>query len=178
MPEISDSDLAIYQRSLALLQRLNEKPDARRALQSLVKQHVNKDVVTDEDVAAPFVEQIRNEIKPLVEFKADLEKREKDWQSGEQLRTLKDRGFTPEGIDKIKAFSSEHSIPNLVDAADLYEARKPPEPVAPKSITPPAWNFSSAESDDDKLLLSNEDVWADKMAGKILGEAAANRNRE
>ena len=179
MPEISDADLAVYQRSLALLEKLNAKPEARRQLQNLVKQHVNNAVVTDDDVAAPFLKQIEDKIKPLVEFQDDLKKRETEYQAGEQIRTLKDRGFTPEGIEKIKAYAKDHSIPNLADAADLYEYRQPAKPVEPTSITPAGWNFAKSDTDDGKLLLSDEDEWADKKAAQVINEfRTAARNRE
>lgn len=179
MADIADADLEQLRRGYALLQQLSAKPESKRELENLVKKHVNKDIVTTDELAQPYIAPLQAQIKELTDWRQSILTGQKEYDDQEQEKRLRtERSYTDDGLKAIKTFQKERNIPNLLDAADLFEARQPPKPVMHRGLAPQTWGIAEANDDSEKLLLSDPDKWATDLATSMLNDAAARRERE
>ena len=183
MPDVDAATLEILQRSHNVLQKLNGDPATRPQLEKALKHHF-PDVVTEEDMSqrlvAPQIEAFtRDVVAPLAEqLKAMQEERaaQATRQTEQQLNDAftdisRSRGYTADGIEKIKQLMVERSIADPHAAAALFAEQNPAPAQDAPGWTPAGWNINETVTDHDlKGLFANEDAWADTMAAKALNE--------
>jgi hypothetical protein len=182
MPEVSDAELAVLRNSQALLAKLNGDARTRPLIEQAVKVH-HPEVETEADVGArlakPHIEQFTAEVvTPLQEeLKALREQREAQATQTTQAQMeaafgqMRQRGFTDDGIERVKALMVERSIPDPLAAAALFNELNPPAPQEAPGWTPAAWNYAETATDNDlKGLFANPEAWGDKTAATVLNE--------
>ena len=171
--EIEDAELARLRGAEKLMGELIKSPKTKRTVEKAIKE-LPPDVVTDEDVAEPFVKPLNERIEKLEARlrKEDDTRLENDFQAKLDYYR-KNHDYTDEGIDKIKALMKERTIPDVDAAVALFEKLNPPKPQQPSGFQPTGWNLGKAGSDseEDKLLFTNEDLWAEREAVKAWNDA-------
>jgi hypothetical protein len=172
MPEVSEQELKVLTGAKQLLDTVMNNPKTRLHQERLIKANYPSAVTTD-DRMAPFVgafNELRNEVKALRDEKVSGEAKSKLDAGYEHLRSK--RHYTDDGIDKIKAFQNEHGIPDPVVAADAWERRNPkPSPQQPSFAS--TWGFGDVGNDEnEKLLWSNPDRFAEQETAAVLREFA------
>lgn len=181
MPEISQDQLDLLQRSHNVLLKLNEAPETRPLLEKGLKHHFPQ-VVTEEEAAArlvtPQLDSFKKEVfEPLAaELKALKEDRAaaRESQTTAELeasfaRMRKERGFTDDGIEAVKKLMVDRSIADPDAAAARFAELNPPQSQEAPGWTPNSWNLTETASDVDvQGLFANEDKWADNMAAQTL----------
>ena len=178
MAEISDQELAVLRGSRALLDKLLS-PKTRRKVEPLIKEHFPDEVVTTDDVMAPYTAEVSDLKKMFTEF-VDGEKGKKlDDALSRDIESLKEkRSFTDEGIEKLKKYRVERQLPSIMDAADLWDHRNPPQQQEPSLISPTDWGFGRKTDDKDiELLFKDKDAWAEKEAQKAWNEESRKRGQ-
>lgn len=182
MAEISDDQLRLLNGSKALLDKLLASPKTKRATEKLIKEHY-PDTVTSDDVAEPFVKEVKEGFdelsKEFKEFKKAIEGSRLDDALERGIKKLKDeQDWTDDGIEKLKKMMVEREIPNIEDAAAVWNARNPPKQQESSIMQPPDWGFGRKTEDPDlKLLFEDEDAWADKEARRAWGEETAKKGQ-
>ena len=178
MAEFSDDQARTLLGAQALLDKLLKSPKTRMETERLIKQHYPETTITD-DIAAPYMSKIDSLEKKLDSF---LKKNSDDADESRfqnQLNQLRsDRGYTDEGLDKIKKLMVEKSIPDAIVAADHYEKLNPPKAQEPSTFTPSSWGFGKKTDDADlKLLFEDEDAWAEQEANRAWAEETAKKGQ-
>jgi DNA polymerase III delta prime subunit len=180
MAEVSDDQLAQFQRGMALLEKLNGNPEAKKSLERAIKV-VHPEVQTEEEVAErmakPYVDQFQGLTSKLEERLAKIDEREAAAAEREQVNALesavgrlRSAGYTDEGLEQIKKLAVERSIPDLEAAAALFDKQNPPAPAQQAGWVPDHWSNSDNGDTDTKALFANEDKWADREAVNVLNE--------
>lgn len=164
MAEIDDNQLKVLQGAQVLLDKLLKSPKTRRQAEKLIKEHYPETQTTD-DLAAPYVERLDKLEAMLTERFKKEEDNQAERQFENQLQQLRDRGYTDEGLDKIKKLMKDKTIPDAIVAADHYEKLNPPVQQQPSMLSPSDWGFGRKTDDKDMtLLFKDEDAWAEKEA--------------
>lgn len=180
--DASNPTLAVQQRALALLQQIDANPDAKVHLERAIKAAV-PGTVTDEDRAqqltAPVLEQVKGIEAKLDEFLTSQKSAAEAAADAaaqrsldEQFSALRQRGYTDEGIGRIKQLMLDRTIADPEAAALLFDKLNPPPPAEHASYSPQGWDIgaAAANSDDLKLLFTNEDAWEDRKIAETLNE--------
>ena len=181
MAEISDEQLAVFQRGMSLLQEMSSKPNTRRDFERLVKQ-LRPDVETTDDVAArvaePYVAELKETREKLDAFLTGQQERERlaaereaDQARDAAFSRLQTSGYTEDGRGAIKQLMVDRNIADPEAAAALFD-RMNPKPVEGTSSWEPAnWDIRgrAVEHDVDGLF-KDADRWADGRIHEILRE--------
>lgn len=184
--EIEDAQLQGMQRAVALLEKLNSSPKARRHLEQAVKAEFPDVQTQDEQVAAlaaPYIEQVEAKTKALDERLNKLDAREKEAAEAAadnaliaSFGRLKQQGYTEEGLAKIAGLMTERRIADPEAAAALFDRMNPKPPAeVPGSWEPQSWNIDQNAVVDTKALFTDEDRWADVEVGKVLADIRGQR---
>lgn len=184
--EIDDGQLQGMQRAVALLEKLNQSPKARRHLEQAVKAEFPDIQTQDEQVealAAPYIEKVEAVSKKLEDRLAAIDARERAEQEAAadnaliaSFGRLKSQGYTEEGLAKIATLMTERRIADPEAAAALFDRMNPkPPPETPASWEPQSWNIDQNAVVDTKALFTDEDRWADAEVGKVLAEVRGQR---
>lgn len=189
MAEINDAELEVLRRSHNVLMKLNGDPKSRGYLETGLKVHF-PDVVTEEEagqrLVAPQLEAFKAEVvapltNALNEFN-ESRKAEQERTATQQLTTTFDelkasRGFTDDGIERVKKLMVERNIADPLAAAALFAEQNPPASQEAPGFMPSHWNIDQTVTDIDvKGLFENEDKWADNMAVHTLNEIRVGAN--
>ncbi|MGE3582794.1 MAG: hypothetical protein AB7J28_15425 [Hyphomonadaceae bacterium] len=181
--EIEQSELETYRNGLALLQKMNATPEARRHMERSLKV-LDPNLETEEDIsnrlAAPHLERVQKaeetvaELKKRLDDEADARRRaEEESYTQRELSKLDDPklGLTDEGKEEIKKLMTTRKIADVDAALALHERLNPkPEPL-PSSYEASSWNLRGDTEDKNiNLLFKNEDLWADQEAQKTLNQ--------
>jgi hypothetical protein len=177
MPEFSDEQARVLLGSQQLLDKLLKNPKTKRETEKLVKT-LYPDTVTTEDIAKPYVERIDGMEKRFDAFMKKMEGDEADSKFNKQIEALKKRGFSDDGIEKIKELMVKKLIPDAEVAADHWEKQNPPKSQAPSSFQPANWGIG-AKTDDPSLkeLFTDPDAWAEKEAQRAWDEEVAKKGQ-
>jgi len=180
MPEVSDQQLALYQKLVGLHDSLYQDESLGLEFKQLLKKKFPKLAIPEIDAAKPHVEKMGTIEKELADLKQRLqdEKLESDF-----IRRFSDTrrefNLTDEGMEKVKKLMTENNIPDPRAAAALMLHEKPPEPISPSGFGAQRWDFlngdSKAEQDDITSLINDPDAWLDKTIGKVLAEERSNK---
>lgn len=164
MAEISDQELAVLNGSKKLLDSMLKNPKTARETQKLVKT-LYPDTVTQDDIAEPYLAEVRESRKELQDFIKSQQEKEIDSRLNREFDILRSEHFTDEGIETIKKVMVAKQIKSPLDAAKVWRADNPPAPQQPAGFQPTSWGFGADSADADvAALFKNEDSWADKTA--------------
>lgn len=176
--EISEEEAKLLRGSKTLMDQLLKSPKTRRQAEKLVKE-LYPDTQTTDDIAAPYIERLNGIEEKLDKYfkSQDVEKVESKLQSDLDY-LVKERSYTPDGLEKIKEIMVKKSIPDAIVAADHWERLNPPEAQAPSAFQPSGWGFGEKSDDADvALLFKDEDQWAERMATKVWNEETKKSGR-
>lgn len=180
--EVEESDVAAAGRALALVNKLNANPKARRKLEAAIKEEF-PEVETEEDVvaraAAPHIESIKALEAKLTETNKRLEDdiaarrlagEERDTNAAFDM--LRQAGYQDDGIEKIKAIMVDRKIADPEAAAALFDRQNPPARQEAASWEPQHWDITPKGMDEQSMknLFTDEDRWADNQVGHVLTE--------
>ncbi len=179
MPEISDEQFNLLKGAYDLLSKLEKSKDTARSFHSLVKK-VSPDTQVPEDIAAPFVDEVRSEIKEVKDlvtkrFQEDDDDRE-NRSLNEIWSSLKKKGMTDEAKTEVGKLMKDRKIADPEAAFALYREMNPPAPTLPNMIDS-RWGNQSIRGagESDKLLFEDPDAWARQEASKVIEEFKTNR---
>lgn len=179
---ISAQEHGILTEGLKLLQQMNANPKAKVDLERALKT-VRPEVEIEEDVATRYTAPVREDVSKLQETvntfiesqkardaKAD-EDRTNDMIAG-QFADLQKKGYTDEGMEKIKGIMVDRKIADPEAAALLFDKLNPKPVQENAGWIPQQWEMDSTapQGVDTKALFANEDKWADAEVGKVLNE--------
>lgn len=137
-------------------------PESRKLLLKARKTADPNASIPEIDAAAPVNAQV-DEIKQMLaaekaERLAEKQSREQEKQIDQftqswerQKTTLRNQGWSDQGLSAIENHAKERGIPDLeVAAAHWEKLNPPPEPVQPAGSG--SWGFMDAPADDDKFV--------------------------
>ena len=179
MVEISDQEYHALREGYALLDRLLKNPKTARKTESAIKE-IHPDVVTSDDVAAPYVGEFKEFAKKVEDRWKKEDDAKVDSEFNKAFDRLKESGYTEEGIEKIKKLMVERKIPDPEAAAALFDKQNPAPKKIPSTLMPSSWGVGRVEKDDDsmKQLYSSPEDWSEKEAIKVFQEIAQERGEE
>jgi hypothetical protein len=149
-----------------LLKRLYANKETKRDIEKLAKK-VNPDAVTTDDIAAPFMEEIKKELEPLMKWKDGMEKKIDDYNKLEEIKQLKSAGYTEDGLKAIEKIAEEKKL-GLFDASAIFDKTAPKQPQAPNGISPSMFNFHGELGVDN-----DQEDWKKAFGGSMAEEDAA-----
>ncbi len=138
--EVDEHQLANLQNTAKIVQGLLNNPKTRGKVLAAYKEANPNVHVPEIDAQAPVMQRIQGIETAVVNFinesKAQNQKKEVDEQIS-RLRTdqekgrklLKEKGYTPEGIQALEAFRDTKGLVEYEDAVRLYELDNPPPQV-------------------------------------------------
>jgi hypothetical protein len=176
MAEFTDEESKVLLGSKKLLDQLLANPKTMVETQRLIKA-VHPDVKTIED--NPIMEEVRGLAKRFDDDRRERRDRELDEKLDGEFSLLRDDGWQPEGLEKLKQFMLDEGIRSPLNAAAAYDRKNPVAPQAPSILAPNSWQFGADSTNADmKRLFTNEDAWAEEETGRVLAEfRAADRIR-
>lgn len=176
-----------YARGLALIQKLESDPRSKPLIESAVKVHF-PDVVTEaetmERAVQPHLAPVMDGIKSIQErfAKEDEERaaarqRETEQSLESRFADYQSKGYTEDGIAKIKQLMVDRSIADPDAAVALFDKLNPAPLTESASYTPQTWDMGAgtAPGADMKALFENPDAWADNQVGVVLNEMRSGR---
>jgi hypothetical protein len=187
MPEISQAELDLLQKSKKLLDQFWNDPEEGLAFKRKMKKFMPDASIPELEVAdsvvKPLTEQLArqaDENKALRERLDGWEKKQKDSQEesdlAKSLETVKSKfHFTDEGMNKVIARMKEKSNPDAEAAAAWVASQeKKAAPIQGSGLSHTNLNlYGSNEADESwKDLNMNPEKWMVKEAEKIMGEFA------
>lgn len=187
--EITADQLGVFQKGMALLQKLSTDSTTKRDFERVVKK-IAPEVETTDDIVAeaarPYVEKIDKLSEQLSTFMtADAERHQRATEATQttelesRFARLRDKeGLTPEGEAKVRELMIGRNIPDPEAAFALFERNTPKPAQEVAAWEPPSWNLDDttsqeAQAIDVKGLFADPERWGDRMAGKVLGEMRA-----
>ncbi|MDE2103313.1 MAG: hypothetical protein KGL39_39095 [Patescibacteria group bacterium] len=180
--EVDEDALKQLSSTAALLAKLNADPKSRKHLEASIKIH-HPEVETEEDVrdrlAAPYAEQIKaleaklaETTKLFTEDRDSRQARQAEIDTDAAFADLRAKGYTDEGIGEIKKIMVDRKCADPIVAASYFDYTHPPAAHESASWEPQTWELPTAgggmTDDSMKLLLNNEDAWADREIGAAL----------
>ena len=182
-PAAQDPATVMAHRALALVQQMDQNPEAKALLDKAIKA-VRPEHQTEEELAlrtaAPFIERVEAVSTQMQEFlnaQKEREERQAEERTVAQLEqdfaALAKRGYTGEGLEKIKELMVTRKIADPTAAALLFDSLNPAPPSEAPGYVPQTWDLSAAAGkgeDDLKMLFQNEDRWEQNKIGEVLNE--------
>lgn len=170
MAEISDSDLILYQRAMAVLQTLDSKGglDFKKMLKKIIPELS----VPEIDAAAPHVERIDSLEKKFNDYLEGNKNSEIENQIMDEIETLRKSGYQDEGIERIKKLALDRKIPSMMDAAIVFEKQNPPIQTKQSGFMPGRWDFDKMDETNAREveLFNDPDAFFDHEAERVLKE--------
>ena len=174
---MSEEEAKLLRGSKALMDQLLKNKATRRDAEKLIKKLYPETTTTD-DLAEPYIQRVEGLEKKLDEFFKRQDGEKLDNKLNGQIQELRDRGFTDDGIEKVKKLMVQESIPNALAAAAFWEQQNPPKPSAPAGYSPTDWGIGRKTDDADlTLLFQDEDAWAEKEATRVWQEESAKKGQ-
>lgn len=172
--EIDDAELATLKGAYATLNGMYSKD--KLGTEKLVKKAFGDKIRTSEDDAAPLIEPYKQRLEAMEKWKDDLEKSQSTWVRNEGISSLKNQGYTEEGVEAIQKLMKDRKIDDPEVAAALFDKLNPPKPAIPNGLESNSWNFGASSDEDLKELFKNEDAWADREAIKTFQEIRSGKS--
>ena len=187
MPEISEADLAVRNKALALLDKMAADPKDGMAFKKKIRELVPDAKFPELDIVAsattPILEKLEEQTKlskTLADRLDSWEKNQKDGKEEAELQSQLDRvkktySFTPEGMQKLVERMKEKNNPDVEAVATWVAAQeRKARPVTDSALMPSALNLYGSKTPDDNWKALNEDPigWADQEILKVMQEFA------
>lgn len=185
MPEISQVEFDILNRSKNLLDKFWNDPDEGMAFKEKVKKFIPDARIPELDILARERKAVDDRLTPVVEENKKLKERLDSWETAQKNRTEETElaqmlgevkhkfKFTDEGMDKVVARMKEKNNPDAEAAAAWVASQeKKTRPLANSGISPSDMNLYGSSSEDEtwKALNLNPDKWAVSEMEKMLAE--------
>jgi hypothetical protein len=175
--EMTAEEARVLRGSKALMDQLLKNPKTRRDAEKLVKT-LYPDTTTTDDLAEPYIKRMDSLEAKLDKFFKQTDDDKLDSRLNSQIQELRDRGFTDDGIEKVKQLMVKESIPNALAAAAFWEKQNPKPPEVPSNFSPTDWGFGRKSDDANlDLLFKDEDQWAEQEARKVWQEEATKKSQ-
>lgn len=176
--EMTNEEATSLRAARTLMDQMLKSPKTRREAEKLVK-ILHPDTTTTEDLAAPYLAEVREIAKEFRDFRKGVADEKLDSKLNQQLNELRTtRSYTEDGIEKIKKVMVEKSIPDAIAAADHWERQNPPTVNVESNFAPTDWGFGRKSDDADlNLLFSDEDAWAEREARRVWQEEAQKKSQ-
>lgn len=166
--EVDEAQANAWKAAHNLLDNLMRDPNIRPYQEKLIKHKFPKAVITEDD---PRVKELRQVQAEMRNFKNERETEKIQARLDAGFERLRERDYTPEGIEKIKKLMIERNIPDPEDAAMVFEARNPPQNQNASLYGPQDWGLGQPTDDEDlKLMWKDEDAWLNREIGKVFSE--------
>lgn len=187
MPEISDTELAVKNRAVALLDRMWNDPKEGMTFKKKVKELVPDAKIPELDIiasaTAPLVAEIEEQKKANKTLAGRLDNWEKSHKDSReendlqlQLNSIKKQySFTDEGMQKvIDRMRSKNNPDAEAAAAWVASQERKSRPVTDSALLPSAMNLFGSNSEDETWAELNKDPrgWADRELVKMINEFA------
>lgn len=192
MIEVDENEYrALVQNSgvIKAVEQMMANPAARKKLLEARKVADPTASIPEIDAAAPVEAAVSEVTKTVAELRAEMaaDKTEREntrrldalnsrWEKGRQ--TLRDEGYTEEGIAAIEKVMEAEGIANHVAGAAYYDKINPaPEPVTPTSTR---FDIFAAPSKDESMKMlhdGDEDGFLNQTIAAIRGESKQTQRR-
>jgi len=184
MAEISDTDLATYQRAMGLLKKLESDPKAKGHFETALKAvipEIRTEADTVSEHVAPLLEPVNAQLTRIqesldaqaAERTANAE-RQAEQNLTDQFASLRAKGLTDAGEQAVKELMVARNIADPEAAFALFERNNPKPADEAPAWQPDGWDISStakaAGMRDMEGLFKNEDKWGDDEAAIALNE--------
>jgi hypothetical protein len=158
-----------------LLDDILKSPDTRHDALKLLKKHNPKVVIPELDAAAPYEARLAGIEKKLEDSLKALSDRDADGALASKFDQLRQRrGYTDEGVEKIKKIMLDHSVADPEIAANHFDASQAPaDPALPVGYSPT--QFVDSGSKDLEPWFQNEDRAADAEVIATLRDIRAGK---
>lgn len=189
MPELTEEELDVARKAVALIQNLQRNPEARPHFERATKV-INPTYVTAEEQVSAIQAPLRAE---LDEIKAALKAREES-DAAAAKKTEEDayvarvegafgrlrqaHGLTDEGEAAVRDLMKTRHIYDPEAAFALFEKQNPAPRPEHASWTPDSWNYERDMTPDPKAWFADPDKAADDMVGQVLLEMRRNGSGE
>lgn len=185
MAEISDAELAVKNRAVALLDKLWNDPKEGMSFKRKVKELVPDVKIPELDIVegatAPLMAEIEEQKKAnktLSDRLDNWEKTQKDGKEEVELQSQLDSikkayGFTIDGMQKVIDRMKEKNNPDAESAAAWVASQeRKTKPVTDSALMPAALNLYGSNSEDESWADLNKDPikWADREMVKMINE--------
>lgn len=157
----------------ALLDGLLKNPDTRGDTLRIMKKWNPKVVIPEIDAAAPYEKKIGDLAEKLEKALSKIEEDKQDTSLIAKLEKIRAaRGYTDEGMEKLKGIMKEHLIADPEIAANHFDATQPKaDPAEPSGYFPTS--FIDESDKGTEPWFQNEDAAADQEIKAILRESRA-----
>lgn len=187
MAEISDADLAVKNRAVALLDKMWNDPKEGMSFKKRVKELVPDAKIPELDIVdsatAPLVaalEEQKKTSKTLADRLDNWEQNQKNSKEEGELQTQLDHiqkqyGFTVDGMQKVVDRMKAKNNPDAESAAAWVASQeRKAAPVSNSALMPTALNLYGSNSEDESWAALNKDPvkWADQEMVKMINEFA------
>jgi hypothetical protein len=154
-----------------LLDSILKNPDTRTDTLKLLKKWNPKAAIPEIDAAAPYEKKISDLSERLDKALESISNEKVDGKLASQFDALRTkRGYTDEGMEKIKQLMISEAIANPNVAADHFDAQQPKaDPALPSGYFPST--FIDESDKGTERWFQNEDAAADAEIMTILREA-------
>lgn len=155
----------------ALLDSMLKNPETRGDTLKLMKKWNPKAVIPEIDAAAPYEKKLGELSDKLEKALEKLDNDKVDGQLSAKFESLRSkRGYTDEGLEKIKKIMVDEAIANPEIAANHFDTLQPKnEPTEPTGYFPTS--FIDESDKGTERWFQNEDAAADQEIMTILREA-------
>ncbi len=187
MAEISDAELAVQRRAVALLDKMITDPKDGLSMKRKIKELVPDAKFPELDIidttTAPLIaalDEQKKTSKTLADRLDSWEKSQKDSREEGELQSQLDHirkqySFTTEGMQKVIDRMKEKNNPDADSAAAWVAAQeRKARPVTDSALLPQALNLYGSNSEDESWKELNKDPikWADNELVKMINEFA------
>jgi hypothetical protein len=154
-----------------LLEAVMKNPKTKTKAQAIIKELNPNISIPEYDIAASADEKYRELEAKFEKLQKSLADKEVDSKVGGAFERLRmERGYTPEGIEKIKGLMVEKAIADPEAAADHWDRKNP----KPEISQPSGWQstamFDSSEGTDLDRWLKNPEKAQDEEIAAVLAE--------
>lgn len=159
-----------------LINQLLADPKTRNRTLKLIKDKYPDAQIPEIDAAAPIDAKIGEMEGTITALKKQIADDQIDRDLTRKFETIqRDRGYTDEGVVKLKQLMVEKKIPDLDAAADHFDKiTHVPDPIQPSGYM--GSNYFTPESDDTlSKWLANPDAMTDAEISSVLTEARSGR---
>lgn len=185
MAEISDAELAVKNKAVALLDRMINDPTEGLAVKRKIKQYIPEanfpELGIIDTTTGPLIAELESQkkhAKSLEDRLNNWEQSQKDNKEEVQLQTQldgirKQYGFTVDGMQKVIDRMREKNNPDAESAAAWVASQeRKAKPLSNSNVFPTALNLYGSNSEDQDWADLNKDPikWADNQLVAMINE--------
>ena len=159
--------------AFTLLNSLMSNPETRRQTQMMVKKINPKASIPEIDAALPVMAELQKTNKVVEELRAELMKRDVQSEISKSHKSLRNKGYSDDGIEKIEKLMTDRGIADYEAASALFDRMNPaPSPTAPSYV---GQRFMETGTDDFKRFMKSPESWVEEETGRALADFRSGR---